>query len=274
MALIQIKSIDIMDWKRSLEYTTKNGKEYPTSPLTISAKLSAIRKFYGCFKNSLNVNIIADIKNPKIDNGKEKEKIVLNDNEYDTLFDNLNSGVGSNRAIHHQKNYYKRDMAIINLLSDTGIRNDALVKINVSDLDLQNKTVIENSKGDKTRIKDLTDEACYYLAEYLRERLQKNVDTDALFLSNRNKRIETQTVRIMIKKYSSGINKRVTPHVFRKTCGTRLYNTTHDIVFVADVLDHSDINTTRKAYINVDKGKRKAVINSANLHGNKHNIKT
>lgn len=42
--------------------------------------------------------------------------------------------------------------------------------------------------------------------------------------------------------------KKITPHKLRSTYGTALYQETDDIYLVAEVLGHSDVNTTRKHY--------------------------
>lgn len=45
---------------------------------------------------------------------------------------------------------------------------------------------------------------------------------------------------------------RLIPHKLRRTYGTALYNKTGDIYMVADVLGHSDINTTSKHYTAIE----------------------
>ena len=55
----------------------------------------------------------------------------------------------------------------------------------------------------------------------------------------------------MVKKYASiaaPLKKKISPHKLRSTFGTNLYRETGDIYLVADVLGHSDVNTTRKHY--------------------------
>jgi len=44
------------------------------------------------------------------------------------------------------------------------------------------------------------------------------------------------------------LKTRLSPHKLRSTFGTNLYNETGDIYLVADVLGHSDVNTTRRHY--------------------------
>ena len=53
--------------------------------------------------------------------------------------------------------------------------------------------------------------------------------------------------------------KHITPHKLRSTFGTNLYAETGDIYLVADVLGHSDVNTTRRHYAaQSDDNRRKA----------------
>ena len=54
----------------------------------------------------------------------------------------------------------------------------------------------------------------------------------------------------LVKKYASQVTtlKKISPHKLRSTYGTTLYRETGDIYLVADVLGHSDVNTTKKHY--------------------------
>nr|WP_330395189.1 tyrosine-type recombinase/integrase [Oribacterium sp. C9] len=49
--------------------------------------------------------------------------------------------------------------------------------------------------------------------------------------------------------------------MFRRTFGTRLYNSSGDIYMVADVLGHKNVNTTVKHYAAIDEEHRKSVAN-------------
>ena len=73
---------------------------------------------------------------------------------------------------------------------------------------------------------------------------------NALFLSLQMKRISVRSVENLVKKYAriAAPLKKITPHKLRSTYGTSLYQETGDIYLVADVLGHSDVNTTKKHY--------------------------
>ncbi|MBQ8912740.1 MAG: tyrosine-type recombinase/integrase, partial [Lachnospiraceae bacterium] len=74
-------------------------------------------------------------------------------------------------------------------------------------------------------------------------------------------------VENMVKKYaqSSVPLKHITPHKLRSTYGTNLYRETDDIYLVADVLGHSDVNTTRKHYADMDDDRKRRARNKVTL---------
>ena len=83
---------------------------------------------------------------------------------------------------------------------------------------------------------------------------------DALFLSLQNKRMSVRAVQMMVKKYATQaapLKKHLSPHKLRSTFGTNLYHETGDIYLVADVLGHSDVNTTRRHYAAMSDDRRR-----------------
>ena len=71
----------------------------------------------------------------------------------------------------------------------------------------------------------------------------------------------------LVKKYSQIVSplKHITPHKLRSTFGTNLYKETGDIYIVADVLGHSDVNTTKKYYAAISDDIRKNAANKVKL---------
>ena len=90
---------------------------------------------------------------------------------------------------------------------------------------------------------------------------------NALFLSTRRKRMGVQAVENRVKKYAKEVtpNKKITPHKLRSTYGTALYKETGDIYLVADVLDHKDVNTTKKHYAAIDENRRRQAAGGVKL---------
>ena len=122
------------------------------------------------------------------------------------------------------------------------------------DFDFEQNAFVVTRKGGKEVILYLSDEVADALKAYLVER--KEVEAlpgheNAFFLSIQRRRITQRAVENMVKKYAAiaaPLKKKISPHKLRSTFGTNLYRETGDIYLVADVLGHSDVNTTRKHY--------------------------
>jgi integrase/recombinase XerD len=107
-------------------------------------------------------------------------------------------------------------LVMIKLLIYTGIRNAELTNIQIKDVDLTNCTVrIEQGKGKKDRYVLFPMAFRGELAQYIEK--QKRGNAKFLFESNRLGSFSTRRIRQIIKEYSasSGIEKRVYPHLFR-----------------------------------------------------------
>ena len=160
---------------------------------------------------------------------------------------------------------------MLSLLLGTGIRVSECVGINLSDIDIINTAIKIKRKGAKESIIYFSDEVAKALNDYIVERKNNDKvyekDNDALFLSLQNKRITSRAVQKLVKKYASGVTplKHITPHKFRSTFGTNLYQETDDIYLVASVLGHNDVNTTKKHYAAIEDDKKRLARNRVKL---------
>ncbi len=76
-----------------------------------------------------------------------------------------------------------------------------------------------------------------------------------------------RSVENLVKKYSKTVtSQNITPHKLCSTFGTSLYRATQDIYVVADVLGHSDVNTTKKHYAEMSEDIRKKAADVVSLH--------
>ena len=88
----------------------------------------------------------------------------------------------------------------------------------------------------------------------------------------RGKRFTEQSIRIMLKKYTklAGIDRNITPHMFRHSFATYLIEEGVDVSCVQQILGHSSIKTTQ-IYIHVAAKKQAEILKM--LHPrNKMNI--
>ena len=137
-----------------------------------------------------------------------------------------------------------RDLAIIDLLSSTGMRVGELVGLNRSDIDFENRECIVFGKGGKERPAYFDARTKIHLKNYLASR---NDENPALFvsLSEPHRRLKISGVEIRLRRLGLrlGIN-RVHPHKFRRTMATRAIDKGMPIEQVQRLLGHSKIDTT------------------------------
>lgn len=137
-----------------------------------------------------------------------------------------------------------RDLAMIDLLSSTGIRVGELVKLNRGDLDFENRECVVFGKGNKQRKVYFDARTKIHLQKYLSER---NDDNSALFVSllNPHKRLEISGVEIRLRKFGCDLNfHKVHPHKFRRTLATMAIDKGMPIEQVQQLLGHQSIDTT------------------------------
>lgn len=137
-----------------------------------------------------------------------------------------------------------RDLALIDLLSSTGMRVGKLVRLNRSDIDFENRECVVFGKGSKERPVYFDARTKIHLKNYLDSRTDKN---PALFVSliQPFKRLEISGVEIRLRNLGRklGITK-VHPHKFRRTLATRAIDKGMPIEQVQRLLGHAKIDTT------------------------------
>ncbi len=137
-----------------------------------------------------------------------------------------------------------RDLAIIDLLASTGMRVGELVKLNVNDIDFENRECVVFGKGNKERPVYFDARTKIHLKNYLNSR--KDSDP-ALFVSldSPHERLNISGVEIRLRQLGRrlGIQK-VHPHKFRRTVATKAIDKGMPIEQVQSLLGHSQIDTT------------------------------
>ena len=173
----------------------------------------------------------------------------------------VNAVENSQVATEHAKIYAeataKRDLAIITLLLHTGMRVSECAGLDIDDVDFKDNTLKIVRKGGNESKLMINEPIRNTLRDYIINERPTLVETDsesALFISLKHNRMSVRSIQRMVEKYgkSSGLNTTLSPHKLRRTFGTALYNKTGDIYMVADVLGHSDINTTAAHYAAID----------------------
>lgn len=137
-----------------------------------------------------------------------------------------------------------RDLAIIDLLNSTGMRVGELVKLNINDIDFNERECIVEGKGNKQRRVYFDARTKIHLQNYINSRVD---DNKALFVSLMEpyNRLNISGVEIRMRNLGRRLNiNKVHPHKFRRTLATRAIDKGMPIEQVQHLLGHQKIDTT------------------------------
>lgn len=163
-------------------------------------------------------------------------KDVYSDEELERMRDNCNNS---------------RDLAIIDILSSTGIRVGELVNLNISDIDLEKRECIVLGKGNKQRKVYFDARTKIHINDYISGRYD---ECEALFVSlnKPHNRLSIRGIEVILQNIGSNLKStKVHPHKFRRTLATKAIDKGMPIEQVQVLLGHSQIDTTlRYAMVN------------------------
>jgi site-specific recombinase XerD len=142
-----------------------------------------------------------------------------------------------------------RDEAIISVLLYTGLRVGELVALTLDDVTLsERKGTIQVhadvAKGGKERAVPVPKKAREALQAYIDVR---SLENNGVLFIGRQGPLSAEGVAAIVRKYAAWSRlEGVTPHVLRHSFAySYLENNNNDLVALADILGHSDLNTTR-----------------------------
>ncbi len=151
-----------------------------------------------------------------------------------------------------------RDRAILEFMYATGVRISEIARLDRGDLMLRQGVVRLFGKGSKERDVPLYKTACDWLELYLYEARPKLLAKsrtslkvapaeEALFLSNRGRRMSADVLRKMFEAHvlEAGLDSGLTPHAMRHTFATELLTGGADLRVVQELLGHQSLSTTQ-----------------------------
>lgn len=250
--------------KNYLSITRRNKIE------SINAKLATIKSLYSNLyeialsktnddKNKLTQNIAGLIKLEKI---HVKIKNILQTDEFIEFLKVVENGKGDFGSLDKKyiDDYSTRDVCIVSLLGETGIRISELCGIDLMDIDLKEKKILINRKGGKQEYIYFKFSTKYLKKYYLHRKQDKRFTENALFISSKLTRITPRGVQLMINKYARlTTDKKISPHTFRRSFATNLYEMTGDIFLVSSLIGDTVGITTKHYAFQSDSRKRDAI---------------
>lgn len=236
----EVKILTLRSFVAYLSVTKKASKR------SINRKISAIRSFFDYLvrNNILEENVAIYINTPKFEN---KLPSFLLKEDIKKLRDSID--ISNILGL--------RDRAIIEMLYSSGLRSFELLELSEIMIDMDKRELRVIGKGDKERITFFSNTAKKYLLLYIEAKKNNNIyDKNIVFANSKGARLTTRSLRRLIEHYGkiSGINKEITPHVFRHSFATELLNSGVDIRYVQELLGHSTIATTQ-FYTHISKAK-------------------
>lgn len=253
----------ILEYKQYLQgkQYRHNGEEKTLSPLTVSAYLTAIRRFFAFLEGEkIYPNIARDVKGLKRPRGFLKD--FLTKDEVNRLLDGVK--IDSLNAL--------RDYSMINLMLRTGLRTIEITRALIGDIGREGGATVLRIQGKGRDSKDefviLTEESYKPILDYIQARGETRL-TEPLFSShsNRNKKqsLTTRSIRRIVEARLKAVGlktDRITSHSLRHTAGTIALMNGADLLSVKEMLRHSNVNTTLIYTHNInriDKGAEKFI---------------
>ncbi len=144
-----------------------------------------------------------------------------------------------------------RDRALLEFMYATGVRVTEAVNLDLSAIDLEERTALVTGKGNRQRMVPVGRLAVDAIVAYLPHRMTlkgDRLDPGAVFLNARGGRLTRQGVWGVVRKAArrAGIEpEKVSPHVLRHSAATHMVEGGADLRTVQEMLGHANISTTQ-----------------------------
>lgn len=139
-----------------------------------------------------------------------------------------------------------RDRAMLELTYSSGLRLAELVGLNLSDIDLQARSLRVTGKGNKVRDLPIGRHAVAALKRWLQHRTDLE-NKSPLFISQRGSRISTRNVQERFRRAGvlRLIQQPIHPHMLRHSFASHMLESSSDLRAVQELLGHANISTTQ-----------------------------
>jgi integrase/recombinase XerC len=217
------------------------------APRSIQRRLSALRSFFEYLmrEGAAKRNPALDVRAPKT---KKRLPATLDADQMARLLD-----------FRVEDSLSARDKAIMELFYSSGLRLSELVNLELSAIDLQDRTVRVLGKGSKTRIVPMGRHAIEAMKKWLVQRAvlvggrQDAASTHPVFVGKSGRALSVRAVQLRVATWArrQGLSMHVHPHMFRHSFATHLLESSGDLRGVQELLGHADISTTQ-VYTHLD----------------------
>ncbi len=250
--------INLLDYNK---YMASHKSQTPSYHINL---YNSLKKFSAYLKASgISQDYMESIKRPKYfvkqESKEKREKKYLSKDE-------ISEFVTIVSETETDDIWKQRDLAMILLFLNSGIRCSALQKLDLKDINEKDPSISVTEKRDEVRKIFLSHDVMKQIKKWIELRNNYGAKDEALFISRFHSRMTNQSIYNIVTKYGKEIDgKKVTPHALRASFGTNLYEATGDVYFVQQCMGHQNPKTT-EIYIrgqNDKIGKRASAIMSS-----------
>jgi integrase/recombinase XerD len=258
--------VDEPDKEKIEEYVTHLHKSYKQK--TVKRKIASIKAFYNYLEET---EVIAESPFRKI-KVKFKETVtlprIIPREEIEKLLNHMYQCLNESNKV--SRKYMLRDVAVIEVFFATGARVYEISNIREDSINLNTGLIRLMGKGGKERYVQISNTSILeVLKKYYDENEQAIKKSGYFFVNNRESRYTEQSIRLMLKKYTkqAGIERNITPHMFRHSFATYLIEEGVDVSCVQQILGHSSIKTTQ-IYIHIAAKKQAEILKEMHPRNN------
>ncbi len=168
-----------------------------------------------------------------------------------------------------------RDLTLLAFTYDTGARVSEITELKFKDIRFEAPPIVKIvGKGNKARIVPLMPQTVRYLHEYIkRSSIDVSESQERYVFTNRTGgKLSRSGVKYILDKYvEAGREKNLTlypekisPHTLRHTKAMHMLQAGNNIVYIRDILGHSDLNTTER-YARADTEMKREALSKAEI---------
>ena len=227
-------SVTLSELYEYLSFVNRNMQNESSARARKVASLRSFFKYMTIRSGVLEHNPAENLETPKV---AKRQPRYLSLEESQKLLESIPRDVN-----------FDRNLCIITLFLNCGLRVSELVGINISDI--RDDIIIITGKGNKERTVYLNKACKCTIDNYLRVRpVEGVIDRDALFISRNKKRLSTKMVWCIVKdclEIAGLDSSRYSPHKLRHTAATLLYQYAEaDLLIIQQILGHESLATTQ-----------------------------
>jgi site-specific recombinase XerD len=241
--------IHVNAYARELESTSDTRSGRPFTAATVARKLSGLSSWYGFLVkvNAIAANPVGGADRPRVSRD-HSATVGLSATEVDALLAAAEADTVSARV---------RNLAVVAVLADLGLRVGEVVGLNVEDLGYErgHRTVRFTGKGDVRRQRALTPASTAAVETYLLHRAAAaGIAVDdlrgPLFATASGSRVDRHAVFRLIRRLAEAAQipsfAKLSPHSLRHAFATAARDEGVALEDVQDAMGHADPRTTRR----------------------------